>query len=54
VALGFEVKRDGDKVQEVEVRNYRTEGRLREILNATRWALETILAAKKRAENDLT
>jgi len=54
VALGFEVKRDGDKVQEVEVRNYRTEGRLREILNAARWALETILVAKKRGENDPT
>jgi len=52
MAFSFEIKSEEDRVQEIEVRNYRTEGRLREVLNATRWTLETILAAKKRAEKD--
>lgn len=54
MAFGFEIERDGDDVREIAIRNYRTEGRLREILNATRWTLETILAARKRAEGDQT
>jgi hypothetical protein len=35
---------EGDRVKEIEVRNYRDESRLREIINAVRWTLETALA----------
>ncbi len=44
LAFSYEVIYEGDRVKEIEVRNYREESRLREIINAVRWTLETALA----------
>jgi uncharacterized small protein (DUF1192 family) len=44
LAFSYEVIYEGDRVKEIEVRNYRDESRLREIINAVRWTLETALA----------
>ncbi len=43
--LSYEVILDGDRVKEIVVRNFREEHRLREIINAVRWTLETISSA---------
>lgn len=43
--LSYEVILDGDRVKEIIVRNFREEHRLREIINAVRWTLETISSA---------
>jgi len=43
LAFSYEVVYEGDRVKEIEVRNYRDENRLREIINAVRWTLETAL-----------
>lgn len=40
-AFSYEVTYEGDLVKEIEVRNYRNEARLREIISALRWTLET-------------
>lgn len=39
--LEYEVIYDGDRVREIIVRNFREEYRVREIVNAVRWTLET-------------
>lgn len=39
--LEYEVVYDDDKVREIIVRNFREEYRVREIVNAVRWTLET-------------
>ncbi len=44
LAFSYEVVYEGERVKEIEVRNYRDESRLREIINAVRWTLETALA----------
>lgn len=40
--MSYEVVYDGERVKEIIVRNFREEHRLREIINAVRWTLETI------------
>ncbi|MCS7095270.1 MAG: hypothetical protein NZ988_05660 [Thaumarchaeota archaeon] len=40
-AFSYEVTYEGDVVRQIEVRNYRNEARLREIISALRWTLET-------------
>jgi len=40
--LEYEVVYEGDRVREIIVRNFREEYRLREIVNAVRWTLETV------------
>ncbi|MCF8885244.1 MAG: hypothetical protein L4877_05595 [Aigarchaeota archaeon] len=41
--LTYMIVQDGDRVKEIIVRNFREEYRLREIINAIRWTLETIV-----------
>ncbi|MCS7132722.1 MAG: hypothetical protein N3F65_00015 [Nitrososphaeria archaeon] len=43
--LTYEVIYDGDRIKEILVRNFREEYRLREIINAVRWTLETVAAS---------
>ncbi len=38
----YEVVYDGDVARELVVKNYREEGRLREIVNSVKWTLDTI------------
>jgi len=38
--LEYEVVREGDVIREIVIRNYGSQRRMREIMNATRWALE--------------
>jgi hypothetical protein len=33
---------DGERVKAIIVRNYREEGRLRELISSVRWTLETV------------
>ncbi|MCS7117317.1 MAG: hypothetical protein NZ957_00830 [Thaumarchaeota archaeon] len=40
-AFSYEVTYEGDVVRQIEIRNYRNEARLREIISALRWTLET-------------
>jgi hypothetical protein len=40
--LTYEVVYDGDVARELVVKNYREEGRLREIVNSVKWTLDTI------------
>ena len=40
--LDYEIIYEGDRVKEIVVRNFREEYRLREIVNAVRWTLETV------------
>lgn len=40
--LAYHIVYNGDRVKEIVVRNFREEYRLREIVNAVRWTLETI------------
>jgi len=40
--LDYDIIYEGDKVKEIVVRNFREEYRLREIVNAVRWTLETV------------
>ncbi|MCS7125995.1 MAG: hypothetical protein NZ929_03700 [Aigarchaeota archaeon] len=40
--LSYNIIQDGDRVKEIVVRNFREEYRIREIVNAIRWTLETI------------
>ncbi|MCD6421213.1 MAG: hypothetical protein J7L17_02250 [Thaumarchaeota archaeon] len=40
--LEYEIIYEGDRVREIIVRNFREEYRLREIVNAVRWTLETV------------
>jgi len=40
--LEYDVIYEGDRVKEIVVRNFREEYRLREIVNAVRWTLETV------------
>ena len=42
--LEYDVVYDGDRVREIIVRNFREEYRVREIVNAVRWTLETALS----------
>ena len=44
--LSYDVVYDGERVKEIIVRNFREEHRLREIVNAVRWTLETVSAAR--------
>lgn len=44
--LTYEVIYDNDLVREIIVKNYGGEERLREIINAVRWMLETLSASK--------
>lgn len=41
--LTYNIVQDGGRVKEIVVRNFREEYRLREIVNAIRWTLETIV-----------
>lgn len=43
--LTYEIIYEGDRVREILVRNFREEYRLREIVNAVRWTLETVVAS---------
>lgn len=45
--LEYDVIYEGDKVKEIVVRNFREEYRLREIVNAVRWTLETAASEAK-------
>ena len=45
--LTYEIIYDQDKVREIIVRNFREEYRLREIVNAVRWTLETVAGASR-------
>lgn len=45
--LTYEIIYDGDRVKEILVRNFREEYRLKEILNAVRWTLETVIASSR-------
>ena len=45
--LSYEILYDQDRVREIIVRNFREEYRLREIVNAVRWTLETAIAANR-------
>ncbi len=45
--LEYEVIYDGDKVKEIIVRNFREEYRVREIVNAVRWTLETAVSGAR-------
>ncbi len=40
--LSYEIIREDGRVKEIVVRNFREEHRLREIINAVRWTLETV------------
>lgn len=40
--LTYEVVSEGDLVKEILVRNYKNDTRLREIINAVRWTLDTV------------
>lgn len=41
--LTYNIVQDGERVKEIVIRNFREEYRLREIVNAIRWTLETIV-----------
>lgn len=41
--LVYNLVQEGDRVKEIIIRNFREEYRLREIVNAIRWTLETII-----------
>jgi hypothetical protein len=41
--LSYNIVQDGERVKEIVIRNFREEYRLREIVNAIRWTLETII-----------
>jgi hypothetical protein len=41
--LSYNIIQEGDRVKEIVIRNFREEYRLREIVNAIRWTLETII-----------
>lgn len=43
--LTYEIMRDGDFVKEILVRNYKNDTRLREIINAVRWTLDTVMSS---------
>jgi len=45
--LTYEIIYDDDRVREIVVRNFREEYRLREIVNAVRWTLETAAGASR-------
>lgn len=45
--LTYEIIYDDDRVREILVRNFREEYRLREIINAVRWTLETVVAPSR-------
>jgi len=45
--LTYEIIYDQDRVREIIVRNFREEYRLREIVNAVRWTLETVAGASR-------
>jgi len=45
--LTYEIIYDGERVKEIIVRNFREEYRLREIINAVRWTLETVAASSR-------
>ncbi len=45
--LTYEIIYDGDRVKEIIVKNFREEYRLREIINAVRWTLETVAASSR-------
>ena len=47
--LSYEIILDGDLVKEIVVRNFREEYRLREIVNAVRWTLETAASAARQS-----
>ncbi len=40
--LDYEIVKEDNRVKEIVVRNFREEHRLREIINAVRWTLETV------------
>jgi len=46
--LSYDIIVDGDLVKEIVVRNFRAEYRLREIVNAVRWTLETAASAARQ------
>jgi sugar-specific transcriptional regulator TrmB len=45
--LDYDIIYEGDRVKEMVVRNFREEYRLREIVNAVRWTLETTASEAK-------
>lgn len=45
--LDYDIIYEGDRVKELVVRNFREEYRLREIVNAVRWTLETTASEAK-------
>ena len=46
--LSYNIVLDGDLVKEIIVRNFREEYRLREIVNAVRWTLETAASSARQ------
>ena len=44
--MNYEVVYDDDHAREIIVRNYRDEARLREIVNAVKWTLETLATSR--------
>ncbi|HDJ66145.1 MAG TPA: hypothetical protein ENF33_00310 [Nitrososphaeria archaeon] len=47
--LSYDIVMDGELVKEIVVRNFREEYRLREIVNAVRWTLETAASAARQS-----
>ncbi|MEM2215752.1 MAG: hypothetical protein QXF28_03190 [Nitrososphaerota archaeon] len=47
--LVYNIVQEGDRVKEIVIRNFREEYRLREIVNAIRWTLETIIEKQSKS-----
>lgn len=47
--LSYDIIMDGELVKEIVVRNFREEYRLREIVNAVRWTLETAASSARQS-----
>ncbi|MEM2083608.1 MAG: hypothetical protein QXP60_07995 [Nitrososphaerota archaeon] len=45
--ISYDILQEGEYIREIIIKNYSSETRLKEIINAIRWALETALLSKK-------
>lgn len=45
--ISYDILQDGKYIKEIIIKNYGSENRLKEIINAIRWTLETALLSKK-------
>jgi len=46
--IDYEVETDNDILKEIRVKNYREEGRVKRIIDASRWTFERMLAKSRR------